>query len=398
MINQLRYTFLLLTITTITFAQKNEFEGVNFDDEIQSMNYFGFELFQEMTQTDRNIIYSPFSLSVIMSMLENGSDGLTSGEITRTIHLNDDRDERNDQYLAMFKYLAEDTLENGKFEWANILYLARNMERNEDFAEVMNEYYYSEMEKLDFTSEQVVTDKIQKWMNSTLNHEVNYAMQEAHVARNVDLLLANTIYLDGEWDYAFEEKTVIDTFTTAQFDTLQIPYAKGINYPVHLKLNPNHPNDSLFVFDFRGSLQLELLFPSEKDTLANIIERITSSYYNNFQEQGKLNLDTVYLPILKISEMNHMKRSFREMGMGSSFSPEADFSEIGNGLMLDDILHQGELTTGTKGKKQTDKNISATNSSTKEPYRVINFNRPFVFFIKGERSDIFVFMGVVNKF
>jgi serine protease inhibitor len=391
------FSFCLSTLS-YSFAQKNEYEGVNFDDDVQSMNRFGFELFQEMTLTEENVIYSPFSLSVILSMIENGSDGLTSGEITRTIHLDDNREDRNEQYLAMFKYLAEDTLENGVFHWANKIYLAREIERKEAFAEVMQEYYYSELEKIDFSTESVVTDKIQKWMNQTLNHQVDYAMKEAHISRNVELLLANTIYLNGEWAYAFEDEIATDTFTTAQFHEIQIPYAKGINYPVHLKLNPNFPNDSIFVFDFKGSLQLEILYPSVNDTLANVLERINSSYYNEFQEMGITKIDTVYLPLLNVAELSNLKRPLQELGLVSTFGSEADFSELANGLILDDLLHQGELITGVKGVNQTDKNSANLNVSTNVPYQVVRFERPFVFFVRGKRSDIILFMGLVNRF
>ena len=398
MFNRFSYTVLFTIICTVSFGQKNEFDGVNFDTEVHSMNRFGFELFQEVTQTDRNVIYSPFSLSVILSMLENGSGGLTSGEITGAIHLNDDRDERNEQYLAMFKYLAEDTLKNGAFEWANIVYLAREVESKEDYRGVLDEYYYSELENLDFSTESVVTDKMQKWMGNTLNHEVAFEMEVAHVSRDVELLLANTIHLNGDWKYAFEETPVIDTFTTSNFHEIVTPYAKGVNYPIHLKLNPNHPNDSLFVFDFKGSLQLEVLFPSANDTLANILERINTGYYNDFEGQGQLIVDTIYLPLLNLSEMNNMKAPLSEMGMSSAFSSQADFSEIADGIMLEDVVHHGELVFGTRGAKETDKGYSQVKVSTKQPYKVVKFNRPFVFFVKGKRSDVFVFMGVVNRF
>lgn len=391
---------LIMGILQVSFAQKNEFDGVNFDDEVQSMNRFGFSLFEEINRlpSDRNVIFSPFSLSVIMSMIENGAEGSTSVEIARTVHLNEDREERNEQYQAMFKYLAEDTLENGVFEWANKVFLDREVSSNEEFNETLDEYYYSSLEKIDFSTESVVQDRVEEWMRERLHHEIEFSMKQTDITQNIEMLLANTVYLDGEWEYAFDQNVIKDTFITSRFNELTVPFAKGVNYPVGLKMNPEYPNDSILVFDFKGNLQLEVLIPSSTDTLSSVIEKVNADYYSSFEMQEKINLDTVYMPLMNIEQMSYLKPLFIEMGMPSAFSAEANYSEIANGLMLDEIVHDSNLITGTKGRRPTNKNISDAKVSSIEPYHVVKIDRPYVFFVRGKRSDIILLMGVVNRF
>ncbi len=375
--------FILSACFFQVFSQKNEFEGVSFDDDVHRMNEFGFELYDELNVQETNFIISSFSLSVVFSMLENGAEGTTSDEINNVAHLQNDREERNDSYKAMFNYLKQDTLQNGVFNWAVRVFLDDQIKRTDDaYSEVLEEYYYSELIDFDFAIERTVNNKIQSWMNESLYKEMQFSSQEKNRYKDINLDLAAVTYLDGEWLNSFDGVR-LGKFLSPSGDSVSCKYLHAQDYPVKVKVNPDFVGDTIFEIPFRGNLSFQFL--KEADS-SEVSRGFSYQDYQGFIAIDSSVLYDIQLPQLNMDKIVKLEETLNDLGMRASFSGNADFRSISKGLQLREVWHESFLSFDSFGKQGRLLRFEDS------PNLIVN--KPFRFFVKGQRSDILLFMGV----
>lgn len=373
---------LMFVLMSNSFAQMNEYDNTDFDEEVRRMNRFGFNIYNELNQTDDNLILSPFSLSVVFSMLENGTDGVTSNEVQSVVNLNEDRDERNEHYRAMFNYLKEDTIENGVFNWVVKVFLDDEIKRSDgDYSQTLQEYYYSELEDLDFAIERKVNNRVQSWMNESLYQEMQNNWEETNRYKDVKMDLAAVTYLEGDWLYAFDGVKV-DSFATPTGDTITKDFIYAESYPVVVKVNPEFPGDTIFEIPFKGSLSFEWMKLGDS---TEVDESFSYDDYFGFKAIEKAFWYKLQLPVFQLDKITRLKKPLTNMGMNTAFSSDAGFGEVAIGLQMRDAWHESYLNFSQKGKNKGFKSEYLSGE--------LILNHSFRFFVRGRRSDILLFVG-----
>jgi serine protease inhibitor len=61
-------------------------------EEANAINAFGLELYQKLRVPDTNLFFSPYSISVALTMVGAGARGQTRDEIAQAIHSKSDRE------------------------------------------------------------------------------------------------------------------------------------------------------------------------------------------------------------------------------------------------------------------------------------------------------------------
>lgn len=164
---------------------------------------FGYDFFAAMSATkgvDKNMVCSPASASILLSMLANASTADTRAEILAALGC-DDLDALNS--LAN-KELTQLPLADAHvaLTYANAFWYRDHFTLNPDFGKTMAESY--DMEAYARKFDLAFTDEINSWVKEKTNGVIPKILEDAPESDCV-AILANALYFKGAWTNKFDK-------------------------------------------------------------------------------------------------------------------------------------------------------------------------------------------------
>src|SRR5262247_3455071 len=131
-------------------------------------NAFGFDLFQQLRRqaANKNVFFSPLSVTVALAMTYNGAAGETKNAMARALKIEGmNHAELNRESADLLKALKSS---DPKIELAiaNSLWARGGMRFNEDFLARNRQFYGAEISTLDFNSPQSAAT-INRWVSAS---------------------------------------------------------------------------------------------------------------------------------------------------------------------------------------------------------------------------------------
>ncbi len=169
---------------------------------ITGSNGFGIDLFRvTAVEEEGNMMLSPLSASTALTMLLNGCntqtyeqirdmlgyEGLTLGEI-------------NEAYNSLIGQLLTVDPEV-KLALANAVWYRQDFEVKQDYLNVMDSSFESEIGALDF-SKPAALETINGWASDNTNGKIPKVLEE--IDPDMVMFLMNALYFKGTWTYQFE--------------------------------------------------------------------------------------------------------------------------------------------------------------------------------------------------
>ena len=185
-----------------------EFEkAANSSTKYENFGYspFAFELFGKLP-TDRNTVFSPFSIKTALAIAANGADEEAKAEITKTLSI-DDLDAFNEYSRALITAYRHNF--RAEMRVADSLWLNTDRAENADFAqnyaENMMKYYFAPVKKV---SQADAEDKINAWCAENTNGKITeIADDETIYIRSISVIVEE----NGEVVTWFARRTINDT-------------------------------------------------------------------------------------------------------------------------------------------------------------------------------------------
>jgi serpin B len=92
-----------------------------------------------------------------------------------------------------------------------------------------------------------------------------------------------------------------------------------------------------------------------------------------------------------------LKDILKDMGMGISFTDNADFSNISDiGLYINFVLHQALIETNEEGTEAAAATIVGIGVTSAGPDFVLTIDHPFIYLIRETTTNSILFMGKVT--
>lgn len=137
-----------------------------------SVNAFNSKLFKSLTTSEGgNIVYSPFSLHMLLSQAYVGSPkGTTTSDELAKLLAFEPTDSNNQaylyNYLKVIDHLQQVSGKKGaEVDIANRLFAAEDLKIKTDFKEALSRFYNSDIENVDFKNAEATTDVINKFVS-----------------------------------------------------------------------------------------------------------------------------------------------------------------------------------------------------------------------------------------
>ena len=376
-----------ITYLTLTAAESRAAE------DLKEFNMNFFKAVVSDLSDEANVVCSPTSASILLSMVANAAEGDVADEIKQAFNCND-FDALNGlshKYLAALPAIDPDVT----FTSANAVWYHNGYTIRPSFEKVVDQYYKAAVTGRNFDgSKAAIIDEINAWCKKETNNIIEKIIEE--IPSHTVSVLANAIYFKGAWAKPFDSKE------TLNMDFNGIKGAKGVKMMHKLGVQSYKKGENFEAVKMNvGVENFEVIFILPQNDVA---EFVAGADFNQILGQGfHGEYVDYYLPRFKFSSPTTMElnKSLSKLGI-TSLNRETPLSMFTENVNAKHFIGQKtgiEFTEeGAEGAAVTIDRLVTSNGgagSAPEP-KVVKFDHPFVFFIREVSTGAVLFAGKIS--
>ncbi|XP_022045055.1 protein Z-dependent protease inhibitor [Acanthochromis polyacanthus] len=357
---------------------------------------FAINLYRKISSYhDKNIFFSPLSISTSFASLLMASDGVTHEEILKGLNLEQlETDEQPELIPKLFQLLHENITQNGslKLDQGMALFMRQHFEVEKTFEDQLRKFFDADIKAVDFADIERTIIFINEYIKNKTEGKVTEMISNLNEA--IQLLLVNTIFFQGAWQMPFNPSLTENApFYIDNYNIVQVPMMFKEDKFYTMEDPPLRAR--VLKLPYREGISMLVLLPNERTDYTVIDEEISAQKFQNWiKKLRKIKLE-VNMPKFKMEQSYSLHKILPDMGMSSIFSVSANLTRLSKdgGLKVSEVLHKAVIEvdeTGTTAAAATTIGII--------PYslpRRFTVDRPFFFFIYHEDTNCLLFMGRV---
>ncbi|MEI7523727.1 MAG: serpin family protein [Mariniphaga sp.] len=360
-------------------------------------NSFTFNLLHKIPDSQgHNVMVSPLSISLALSMTLNGAQGTTQSAIIEALGLNGlSVDEINQIYLDLVTAL-KNADSNVAMNIANSIWIRKGYSVLQPFITVNQSYYDAQVQTLDFDQTALVV--INDWVNLKTNGKIPKILDK--ISAEEIMFLINAIYFNGKWEVQFEKSnTQNGPFTLVAGGTVDVPFMK---IKERFGFTEQAGYRAIKMPYGRGKFEMVILLPDLGHSADQLMNQMDPSVWTALKTAltVKTSVD-VWLPRFKFSWESDLNDILSSLGMAVAFSTtDANFSKINatDQLYITKVKHKTYIDVneeGTEASGVTSIGIGLATAAPAGPE--LHATRPFLFFITEEDTGAILFAGKVEN-
>ncbi|KAL6493360.1 hypothetical protein OROGR_032494 [Orobanche gracilis] len=369
-------------------------------------------LFSKQEYHDQNLIFSPFSLHIVLSVMAAGSHGSTLEELLSFLRL-DSADHLNTFFSQLVSFLLSDVAASShRLSFVNGMWADESLFLIHSFKLLVATHYKATLDVVNFlTKAEQARRDANLWVQKETKGVITELLPPEAAHPSTKLIFANALYFKGAWKHKFDaSRTIYGDFHLLNGSCVRVPFMrckenegfKFINtfdgFKV-LRLSYQQGRDE------KRRFSMYIFLPDAKDGLPALIEKLASmsGFLEDKFPRRKVRVGFFQIPKFKISFELEASHVLKELGVVSPFSDkDADFTNMveasSDGLYVDSIFHKAFIkvneegttagaATGTLWAKKCCSQIPAG----------IDFiaNHPFLFLIREDFTGTILFVGQV---
>ncbi len=378
----------------------NEVEG-NTPDEafISNQMELYLKLFKSsaLTTKDNNTLISPLSIQLALAMTANGADGNTRDEMAALLG-GDVAVEQLNSYLYTYVNGLPST-EKAKIQIANSIWFRDDENRltvEKQFLQTNADYYGAAAYKAPFDDSTL--NDINNWVDDNTDGMIDKILDE--IDPNAVMYLINAITFDAEWQTVYAKQSVYDgefTKINGEKQTVTMMHSEESQYISDGKATG-------FLKNYKGGkYSFAALLPNEGIELYDYISGMSADTLQSTLKNVEYGEVIATMPKFSYEYDLKMNSVLAEHGMVDAFSPkDADFTRLGRSsvgnIYVHDVIHKTFISVdelGTKAGAVT--KVEMRDECMLEPRMVVTLDRPFVYMIIDNATNLPIFMGVVTE-
>jgi serine protease inhibitor len=366
----------------------------------QPLDYagFGLGLFQRLASAvpHENVIISPVSAGLAVSLLANGADDPTLDGILRTLAATEGVEALNRGSAALMDGLRSDDVE---IAVANAVWTRHDLPVLPGFLDAVRGPYAAEVASVDFRDPATV-DAMNAWASRSTRGRIPMMVQHPLPPRQL-LFLANAVYFKGRWQDEFRPAATRDLPFHTPTATIEHPLMHRTAHYGHLRGD----GFSAVRLPYRGGrFAMYVLLPDSGVPLEAVRQRLGAEAWDGWMSGFRSREVRLALPRFRLRTSAGLIRPLSEMGMadafdrnGARFTRLVDLSLLaGENVYVSRADQQVFIEVneeGTEAAAVTGFDMVVTGvSSPPVPFIV---DRPFLFGIREDSTGALLFVGQV---
>ena len=344
---------------------------------------------------DKNVVFSAFSLYMLLAILVNATSGASQQEILDAVAGKCSADELTDDLKNLLSTFTK-TSGRGVLKSSNGICVSKDYfdKLKPDFVSSMRQIFDADF----FEGGEDIITKVNAWVRDKTDGMIDSIMDE-NSADGLKTVLMNAVAFDAQWLEPYEEYDVIpsDIFTNIDGSTSEVTMLASEEY--------EYIEDDYFTgfvkpykakhYAFMGLLPRRA---NSKILFGKSMQHIDFCKY--FEQRIENNVD-VMIPEFEITADTELSSYLESLGIQSVFGPQADFSNMmcENPQTSNSILQKAYLKFdrhGTKAAAVTEMAVYACCPDF-ERRKSVNLDRPFVYSVMNTDTGLPVFAGFVSR-
>lgn len=389
-------------VNPVNVEAKEQKKEVSFDLSESESDYsvvsdFGYKLFKENIAGQTNPVMSPVSAYIALAMAGNGAAGQTKEEFEEVMGSQTKMTYLSHYMMNRFPYEMEDR----KMTLANSAWLDKRFVPTTEWIDTLSLY------KAEIFNEALPTEQTMNAMNSWINKNTEGLIQkmlEQPLDDKARLVLFNALHFNGKWAKPFEAN-----------DTYKRPFYVLNDAVVDVEMmHQTGSFDYICDKDFEGVI---LPYKDDKYSMVAVkaidgtnirekMEMITPEKISDMMDKKNDIRINLALPKFTVEFDRNLNESLQSMGIKMAFDDVlADFSGIGkndngNNIYISLVRQKAKVIVdeeGTEAAAVTEVAMFECTSAVIDMPKTVEFDRPFVYMIMDNETQIPVFMGIMDN-
>ena len=362
--------------------------GPKYDQPVEaSQTGFAISLLQNVdavTPDNENVIVSPYSAAVALSMLTEGAEGKTREEL--------------DNALGGVLYKAED-LGGGEdvvVKSANSVWLDDNFSPRNRYVSLLEKEYDAFIDVENFASPTALK-AINNWCGENTNGKITEILDRLDPS-NV-MVLINALYFNAPWENEFDPALTTEQTFNGLSKKSQVKMMNTKGYYMY----GEYQGFQMIQLPYLGrEYAMYIVLPPESADMEKLLSKMEPSAYAAAMDMLSQQEVRLFLPKFKVETSMNLNEPLQRMGVKTAFTSAADFSGIAEmgPLVLDQVKQKCYMDvseTGTEAAAVTAVQIRLTSARPVMKMPVMRVDRPFFFVIADGENNRILFAGkIVN--
>nr|XP_020670070.1 alpha-1-antitrypsin-like isoform X1 [Pogona vitticeps]XP_020670071.1 alpha-1-antitrypsin-like isoform X2 [Pogona vitticeps]XP_020670072.1 alpha-1-antitrypsin-like isoform X3 [Pogona vitticeps] len=357
---------------------------------------FAFELYRLIAShtTDKNIFFSPLSISTAFGMLTLGARSETQNQIFQGLAFNLSEIEENEIHKGFHQLIHELSHSSNKAQVhiGNALFIEETLKILPKFLEDVKSLYEAEGFSSNFEDLATAKHQINEYVRNKTQGKITQAVED--LDPHTVLILINYIYFKAFWENPFdadltrEEDFFPDANTTVKVNMM---YRQGYYNMLYDK------DLSCYVVEvpYKGNASALFILPDE-GKMQQVEGALAIEILAKWKTSFTLREIHLLIPKVLFSASYDVKELLQKLGIIEVFTDNADLSGITGqpNLKVSKALHKVVVDiheSGTEAAAVTVIDITPRSN----PHTTIKYNRPSLLLIVNKATQTILFAGKI---
>ncbi len=368
---------------------------------VRGNNAFALDLFSEIAgekdEAERNIFFSPFSISDALAMTFAGARGETEKQMVKVLHFTLPQKVFHPTFSRLINTMQALSKEKStRLLIANALWGQKDYKFLPGFVGLINHFYGGGFFPVDYIRHTEETRKrINRWVEEKTSDKIKNLLHRGDIDSSTRLVLTNAIYFKGKWASQFRKKntrTMPFHESPAKLEKVDMMFQEG-RFP-YLE----EQNLQVLELPYVGStLSMVVFLPSKTLGLKKFEKGLNEKKVRDLLSSLRKREVTVYLPRFKLKTRYLLAQTLSKMGMPDAFSNKADFSGMTGkkDLKISRVIHQAYVEVNEEGTEAAASTGVVMRLKAVMRHPVFRADHPFIFMIIHKETGSILFMGRV---
>jgi serpin B len=392
----------ILPATPVPFTASPEVKST-----VDANTAFALDLYQKLKDQPGNLFFSPYSLSTSLAMTYAGARGDTATEMANVLHFNPAQTNLPSTFAELAARMSRIQRWNRiTLLTANSLWYQRDYSFTEPYLNLVRQFYHADARQVDFVhAPSASADEINAWVGRQTKGRIQGAVNPNQFNDLTRLVLCNTIYFKGNWQYQFK---VSDTkpapFQVTTNETVTVPM---MCQKAHFKMvRSNDDSVELLELPYSGTdLSMIILLPQIEwpppdvvnPGLPDLEQKLTADNLRTWLtelDQANPHESWVTMPRFTTSQSFDLVEELRSLGMKSAFDERtANFSGMDGttNLSISDVIHKAYVQVNESGTEAAAVTVQIVKTRAAASSFIVD--HPFIFLIRDNGSGSILFVG-----
>ncbi|KFZ55590.1 Alpha-1-antitrypsin, partial [Podiceps cristatus] len=362
---------------------------------------FAFRFYRQVRKEmgNKNIFFSPLSISTAFAMLSLGARSSTLRQLHKGLafNLTEMEEQEIHEGFQCALQLLNDPHREVQLNMGNALFIDNRLKLLQKFLDDVTNFYYSEAISSNFQNSPEAAKEINKYIETKTHGKIVDVLESLHPATR--MILVNYIFFKGYWEKPFNSLVTRDD--DFMLDAKNSVKVKMMHQSKHFNIHRDEKLSCWIVeIPYKGNATALFILPDE-GTMKQVEDALLKETVSNWMqslEKRKIYLD---LPKFSISGSYDVQSLFEKMGVTEVFSDKADLSGMAENTLLkvSKAIHKAVVDVSENGTEAAAATLieMVLLSADVPPLPHITFNRPFLMIIVDKITHGILFMGkIVN--